>query len=197
MKTKLLLLSLLFTFSVHAQTTHDINWQRNVTGTGTADLTIEVGDTVRWTWIDSNHTVENVVGSSMETFSSGFLGPVGSTFEHTFTVIGINDYFCGVHGAGSMAGTITVDPTASIEDQTLQSFEIYPNPASTLITIKLPANTNAGIIEVYNIVGKHVQSKSLDITTDNLLDISNLQSGLYIIRITSGDSSQTKRFIKL
>ena len=195
MKTKLLLLSLLLTFSVQAQITHDLPW---AAGSGTAnDLTIEAGDTVRWTWTSPNHTVENTPGNSVETFSSGFFGPVGSTFEHTFNVIGDNHYFCGVHGAGSMSGTITVDPTASIEDETLQGFEIYPNPASTSITIKLPKNTIAGEINVFNIVGKQVLNKPLNITTDTQLDVSSLQSGLYIISISSGENSQTKRFIKL
>ena len=195
MKTKLLLLACLTFWSINAQTTHDLDWFAGIGSN--VDLTIDVGDTVRWTWTSPNHTVENVPGSSVETFSSGFLAATGSTFSHTFTLVGDNDYFCGVHGAFSMSGTITVeDPTASIEDEAFKTFSVFPNPASDMITIKLPDNPNASEIEVFNIIGKRVLVHSNSTTTDTPLSISSLQGGLYIIKVTSGENSQTKRFVK-
>jgi len=196
MKTKLLLLACFTFFSVNAQTTHDLDWFAGIGSN--VDLTIDVGDTVRWTWTSPSHTVENVPGSSVETFNSGFLAATGSIYSYTFTVVGDNDYFCGVHGAFSMSGTITVeDPTASIEDEAFRNFSILPNPASDVLTVKLPSNPNAAEIEVFSIIGQRVLTKSLSTTADAPLDVSNLQSGLYIIRVTSGENSQTKRFVKL
>ncbi len=194
MKTKLLLIAFLAIYSLNAQTTHNIDWERNVT----VDLTIEVGDIVVWTWTDPfPHTVENMPGNSVENFDSGTLTGIGLTFSHTFTIEGDNDYFCGIHGAGSMSGTITVDATASINEEVFKTFTILPNPAKSIITVKIPNNTNTLEIEVLNITGKRVLYKSLNSTVNTTLNLTALQSGMYLVRVTSGRTSQTKRLVKL
>lgn len=195
MKTQLLLMTFLTVCSLQAQTTFDLDWARN-SGT-TNDLSITAGDTVRWTWVDPNHTVENTPGSSVEDFNSGFLGPTGSTFEYTFTVVGDNNYFCGVHGSDSMSGTITVNEDLGVPEEGLNTFSVLPNPASSIITIKLPSSSNATEIEIYNILGKRVLGKSLSNITEAPIQISDWQSGVYIIRINSGKNVQSKRFIKI
>tara|TARA_R110000796_G_scaffold116524_7_gene229090 strand:+ start:792 stop:998 length:207 start_codon:yes stop_codon:yes gene_type:complete len=58
---------------------HNLDWFAGIGSN--VDLTITAGDTVIWTWISPTHTVENIDGSSVETFNSGFLGPNGSTFS--------------------------------------------------------------------------------------------------------------------
>jgi len=195
MKKNILLLVFFISCSLYAQTTHDLDWETNITGN--ADLTIELGDTVRWTWTDTSpHTVENVVSSAVEVFNSGTLTGLGQTFSYTFTVIGTNDYFCGIHGAASMSGTITVDLTASTEEEAFKTFSITPNPATSNIVIQLPNNSNPAEIEVYNVIGKRMLIKSLNTTRNTAINVSSWQSGFYIIRVISGDNSQTKKFIK-
>lgn len=63
-------------------------------------LTVDVGDTVRWTNLD--FTAHNVVGDG---FVSANLAN-GRTFEHTFTTPGTFDYFCSIHPF--MTGAVTV-----------------------------------------------------------------------------------------
>ena len=88
-----------------AQTTIDLDWSL---GSGPSlDASISVGDTVRWTWTDAApHTAESTTGT--ESFNSGLLTGIGQTFSHTFTAEGSTDYKCGIHGAATMGGTITV-----------------------------------------------------------------------------------------
>ena len=141
MKTKLLIVAiLLIVCNVNSQTTHNLDWFAGIGSN--VDLTIESGDTVIWTWTSPNHTVENDPnGTSVETFDSGFLGPNGSTFSHTFTTIGSNDYFCSVHGAGSMSGTITVTDNLSLEDFDKEnSIKLFPNPSTSELNIQLLSN---------------------------------------------------------
>ena len=77
-------------------------------------VTINVGDTVQWTWGSGNfHSVTSVAGS-LESFDSGDQS-VG-TFSHTFTHAGTYVYYCDIHGfdfgngtAGGMAATIKVN----------------------------------------------------------------------------------------
>ena len=197
MKTKLLItIAILLCISkMNSQTTHNLNW---FTGMGqNVDLTIDVGDTVTWTWTSPNHTVENVPGSSVETFNSGFLGPIGSTFSYTFTVVGDNDYFCGVHGAFSMSGTITVQNNLSTEDFEVGSnFNFYPNPGNSILSLTFKNQVIDGTIEVYDMTGKRVLFQSLNLSKLFSINISNLESGLYLVKASSNGTSETKRFIK-
>ncbi|TVS00385.1 MAG: DNRLRE domain-containing protein [Phycisphaerales bacterium] len=74
---------------------------------------ITIGDTVRWVWIQGNHTTTSVVGSPEQWDAP--ITQSNQTFSHTFTTIGTFWYYCIPHGfdngdgtASGMAGTVTV-----------------------------------------------------------------------------------------
>ena len=194
MKTKLLIFLCLIALCVNAQTTHDLNW---FTGIGNnVDLTIETGDTVRWTWTSPNHTVENVPGSSVETFSSGVIAPINSTWSYTFTVVGDNDYFCGVHGASSMSGTITVQDNLSLDKRVKDSFTLFYNAFDGVLKINLSQPLNTGTITIFDMLGKKAITQNLIDNNSSVLDISLLTNGFYVIRIVSDSINQSKQFLK-
>ncbi len=195
MKTKLLLLAFLGFFATNAQTTYNLDWY---VGIGSSvDLTIDEGDTVTWIWGDNApHTVENEAGNSVETFTSGVLTGMGETYSHTFTVVGDNRYFCGIHGAVSMSGTITVNEVMGVDKNNLKTISIYPNPASSTINLVLPKNMQTGQITVFDISGKQIHSQEFGSEDTVAIDISNWSSGNYFLKIVSGENSQTQRFIK-
>lgn len=86
-------------------------------GFGTPDAVVNLGDTVRWTWLGGRpHSVTSV--PDMMLFDSGVQGN-GFVFEHTFNDLGDFDYICTIHGFhnpdtgehGGMSGMISVVPT--------------------------------------------------------------------------------------
>jgi len=195
MKTKLLLFCLLGIFSVNAQTTHNLEWFMGI-GTN-VDLTIESGDTVIWTWGDSApHTVENDTGNSVENFDSGTITGLGQTYSHTFTVVGDNDYFCGIHGAASMSGTISVLIPLSVNENELPKMNISPNPVSSNLNVQFSRNIMEGQIAVYDILGKQLYSKEFDAESTFSINVSNFKEGVYFVKVVSGKKVQTQRFIK-
>lgn len=69
-----------------------------------ATLSVATGTTVTWQWADGDvqHTVtfnDNAPGSGAQ--SSG-------SFQRTFSVAGTYPYFCSIHGAAVMSGSVTV-----------------------------------------------------------------------------------------
>jgi len=200
MKKKLLILLAFVAFSVNAQTTYNLDWHTSFLSPDT-DLTIELGDTVTWTWTDDlPHTVENNTGS-VETFSSGTLTGVGQTYSYTFTVLGANPYFCGIHGANSMSGIITVVTDLGVETfkDFTPKFSLYPNPSVSTLNIDIPTLVEDGLkLEVFDVLGKKIHLQNLNALT-SVINISKWNSGLYLVRITSADNSIafTKRFVKL
>jgi hypothetical protein len=115
MKTKLLLFFAFISLCVGAQTTHQLGWG-NTGSDANQQLTIEVGDTVEWTWGSGTHNL--VSTSGVETFDSGYESS-GFVWSHTFTVVGSTDYVCSPH-AGNMYGTITTTEAAPSSDLALQ-----------------------------------------------------------------------------
>ncbi len=195
MKTKLLLiLFVIGIFSLDAQTTHNLNW---FSGIGpNVDLTIEPGDTVIWTWTSPNHSVENdPAGSSLESFDSGIIFPTGTMFSHTFTVVGSNDYYCGVHGAASMSGTITVEPALGVDEYSISDFTISPNPAKDHMNIELPRGLENARVQVFDVLGNILVNQTISGFAARM-NVSNWNNGIYMVRLSSDGVSLTKRFIK-
>ncbi len=194
MKSRLLFLLSFIAISMNAQTTHNLDWFAGIGSN--VDLTIQTGDTVIWTWTSPNHTVENVPGNSVENFNSGFLGPIGSTFSYTFTVVGDNDYFCGIHGAGSMSGTITVEDNLSIDDHDIDSFKLIFNTSEQLLVIQLNQQLVSGTITIIDMAGRTTMAQKLNNQDSASIDVSALANGNYIINIESNTIKQSKQFLK-
>ncbi len=189
-----------FTFlgilTVSAQTTHNLDWFAGIGSN--VDLTIETGDTVIWTWTSPNHTVENdPSGSSVETFNSGVLAPNGSTFSHTFTVVGSNDYYCGIHGAASMSGTITVEDILGVDENELKLFTIVSNPVTDMLVVEFPQVLTGVKLTIHDLLGKNVFNQTFNENQTINVNVSEFNRGLYLISIESENKKQTQRFIKI
>lgn len=65
---------------------------------------------------------------------------------------------------------------------------VYPNPASEFVHLKTKKPIDS--IEIYNILGGKVLK-----TTDQKIDVNNLQSGLYFIKMYSGNKQLTKKIV--
>ena len=84
--------------------------------------------------------------------------------------------------------------TLSIENETiLESFKMYPNPLKgNNLFIKTGQNST---IKIYNVLGKLILSDIVN-SNKNKVDVSSLQKGIYLIKVTSGNSTTTKKLIK-
>ena len=96
-----------------------------------------------------------------------------------------------------MYGIVNVTDPLSINDYNIIQLDVYPNPASEIVNIKLNILNEVADLEIYNMLGKVVMKKSYDFNSGNLpLNISELSSGVYILKVSNSDSSSFKRFIK-
>jgi plastocyanin len=76
-----------------------------------ASLTVVVGTTVTWEWVD-NVSAHNVVPDDGATPApSGSLVSAPHAYQYTFTALGTFQYHCQAHGATGMTGTVTVIST--------------------------------------------------------------------------------------
>lgn len=75
------------------------------------------------------------------------------------------------------------------------SFLVYPNPAENILNIDT-SNQFIKSYAIYDNQGRIVKDSRLNSGVNFTIDISNLQSGIYLLKINSSDKSITKKFIK-
>jgi hypothetical protein len=78
------------------------------------------------------------------------------------------------------------------------SFQIFPNPAKDAFNVNLSNNTGEnGVIEIYNSVGQLAKTINLGNTStlQHTISLSDLGSGIYIVKTTIGSKSSSRKLI--
>ena len=191
MKLKLLFFTLLTNYAI-SQTTHELNWGMSSTN---QQITIDVGDSVTWTWGNGTHNLRSTGG--VENFDSGYFSGPGAQFTYTFTMPGITTYICDPH-PNSMYGAVTVLGTASTNEINNFEFEIYPNPVIDIVNLTFENNFENMIkVEIYDALGRLSFTQNKFSTQNKLsLNISELERGIYIMKLYNNNKISVKRIIK-
>ena len=67
-------------------------------------ITVAANTTIHWINMGSmGHSVTSTIGFEL---NSGIISP-GSSYDHTFTTVGVYNYYCTIHGS-AMSGMVTV-----------------------------------------------------------------------------------------
>jgi hypothetical protein len=89
-----------------------------------------------------------------------------------------------------------VNHADNIPVKSVPAIEVYPNPAYNSLTVSLQAIPGAGsTLQIVDLTGRILQSASLHRMTE-VLDISSLSDGAYILNYTDGVYSEKIKFIK-
>ena len=88
---------------------------------------------------------------------------------------------------------LTVDGILGVNDQSIEGLVIYPNPATNVLN--LDAATPISNVEIVNVLGQVLISKSSNATISNI-DVSALSTGNYFIKVTSENNTKVLQFLK-
>ncbi|MDC3253010.1 T9SS type A sorting domain-containing protein [Crocinitomicaceae bacterium] len=98
-------------------------------------------------------------------------------------------YFDNILGLDSIPGT----DNASADELPNFDFDIHPNPTNDLMNIE--SNSNIDGISIFNLLGNLVYSgEGLDTTVT--VDLSAMESSVYLVEVVSGNKSIRKKIIK-
>ena len=129
-------------------------------------VSIQVGDTVKWTWKADGHSVTSgVPGVPSGLFDSG-INNSGNTFSHTFTDPGTVPYYCKPHGACcNMKGSVIVaaapTPTPSPSPTPRPPSEAQLLNISTRMDVQTGDNVLIGGVIVTGNVAKKVVLRAI------------------------------------
>ena len=78
----------------------------------------------------------------------------------------------------------------NVHEHQMSSLELFPNPANNIININLKNNITSNY-EILDVSGKVLKSDSF--LNETQINTSNLQNGIYIIRVGNDFESFSKR----
>jgi Leucine-rich repeat (LRR) protein len=90
--------------------------------------------------------------------------------------------------------SITVTKSTAIDNLSVIGAKIYPNPVNDILNIELPT-TGSYRVTVFNSTGDIVTQKTTQ-SVNTTIDMSVYNSGIYIIKVTTGNRSYTGKIIK-
>lgn len=85
--------------------------------------------------------------------------------------------------------------TLGVEEEVLYSFSFYPNPVKDELKFNLPVESNTLNITIYTSLGQEINSATLSQNLSNM-SVSNLSSGIYVMKVSTERESKTFKFIK-
>jgi hypothetical protein len=86
---------------------------------------------------------------------------------------------------------VTVKNTIAIDENSVITASIYPNPSKDNFTIVCD---NMTYISVYNVIGNKIMEVNVD---GNNYVVNGLESGVYFVEIKTNEGSAVKRIVKL
>jgi hypothetical protein len=141
---------------------------------------------------DNSHVASYIVtqdGSAIDTVTSTGLTVGELTVETTYT-FGVTAV--DLYGNEGEEETVDVEIVATgIEDPVADAVSVYPNP--TTGELNIAGVENISLVEVYSLSGSIVKT-FVDITSS--INVSDLNNGLYIMKIHTADDVYSTRFIK-
>jgi len=89
--------------------------------------------------------------------------------------------------------SIAVDATLAAKSFSNASFKAYPNPVQNVLNVSY--DNTIDTVAVYNLLGQQVVAKSVN-AKNAQIDLSGLNQGSYIVKLTSNSEVQTMKIIK-
>jgi plastocyanin len=167
-----------------------------------ANVTANVGDTIKWVWVSGTHTTTSTTIPATAPSWNSPLSASSNSFSYKVTVPGTYNYKCVPHG-GTMLGTITVSGTTSAPAYSrVPSVSLFPNPFNKNLSINFKnyeLTVSKPVVEIYDIVGKqYLQVKFQDPDKNGEMDIDTefLNPGVYFIYIIINGKKDIYKIIK-
>jgi len=111
-------------------------------------------------------------------------------FQYKFDVNGVVP---GVPNIVYIDNVYFTSNSLGVKDFTSAKVKMYPNPTASLFTIE--ANDTVESVSLFNVLGQEVLTNKFNANTVSL-DISNLQTGVYVVKAVIGGVSSTSRIVK-
>lgn len=96
----------------------------------------------------------------------------------------------------SLLTSMACQPVAATDSFKLQGINLYPNPATTVINIKVTGNDLPDSYTIYNSLWQTVAAAKIANNANLAINTAAYSNGIYFVKIDKGNQSKTLKFIK-
>jgi hypothetical protein len=112
---------------------------------------------------------------------------MGDFYEVSFTVEGYKS-------SGTADISMSMTTSTSIPNKDIKKAELYPNPVNEKLTVTLPSLNSE--MSLYDSAGREIfKTRNKELT--QTIDMADMKSGLYVLRMTSQDGVAVHKVLKL
>lgn len=141
-------------------------------------------------WVKSDDETGVAEAFSVKVDASGRVYIAG-TFWSSSIVFG-QTTLTNTYGSDIFYAKLTNNSITNILNNSLQNISVYPNPVKDKLIVENPQKSK---IEILNLEG--VITKAIDLYDgENIIEMQNLASGVYILRVIEDKEIMTMKFIK-
>ncbi|MFD1553334.1 T9SS type A sorting domain-containing protein [Putridiphycobacter roseus] len=142
-------------------------------------LTLEANETgATYQWLDCNNGSAPIAGETGQTYIASVNG----------------DYACEV----TKNNCTEVSPCVRIGSLGLENettpFSIYPNPSNGTFNVVLNEVLENTLVNITNVAGQVIYSSSIN-QTNNTIELTNIETGIYYIQVSNNNGSTVKSII--
>ncbi|MBN4084758.1 T9SS type A sorting domain-containing protein [Flavobacteriaceae bacterium AH-315-B10] len=137
----------------------------------------------------------NQIGSDIDGEAAGVRSGSSVSLSSDGSIVAIGAYLNDENGEDSgHVRFYDLSTLLSSDSFVLSQFKVYPNPVKEILTIE----TNQVIenIKIYNLLGQEVKNYNSKEFNNNKIDVSSLNSGLYIMKAEINGKTQSIKFVK-
>ena len=157
---------------------HGVN--ASVVQSGISLIAQNISATYQWVNCTNNQLIPGAVNQS-------YTPNVNGSYAAIITQCGISD----------TSACFTINNVGLDEIENDAEMLIYPNPATSNFSIKVPVNAEVIQVRIFNLLGKMVSNKLVYGNEIIVNDISNLSSGSYTVEVKSESRCWKKKLVVL
>ena len=161
-------------------------------GTPPGAVTVQVGtisNTADTSTFVPFGTAYTVTSADVQTFSNIIIpsAPAGSRIAFRLSAD-------TAHNALAIDNVVWEAVTAGVDVVNANKFSLYPNPTADKNITLTYNNLDNGIVSVYSLTGAKVYETTVSGTSKNI-NLSALSSGMYVVKLQSGNQSASQKLI--
>lgn len=167
-----------------------------------SNLTINLGDTIVWTWFEGTHTTTSTQIPNGATSWDELLSNNSTEFSYVPAVEGSYDYKCSPHASMGMTGHFTVINTSGLTENKLEGATLHGSLLGNdqlLVRFNLPAQ-EAVSVRLYDLIGNVVSTLMDNVrqpagSFEEKYFLPSLRSGIYMLQLQTAEGAITKRIL--
>ena len=157
-------------------------------------ITLQLGDTVKWVWINGVHTTSsNGIPANAQPWNE-LLDSMHTSFSYPVLVAGSYDYI-SVLNVPLMSGVFMTPPVTGIDEasEIFSDVKAWWNASNEEVTVQFSTKQNANVqVELFNLNGQLLRSLSqtsfASTVVQQEIPCADLPRGYYVLTLSAGNS---------